>query len=358
MCKCNPRAGNHSNFRFLICFEVLLSRLSIYFSDKRGQKTDFLVLLHGRILPATYLAIRFLFELLLVILIVLEWIIQVQLKDTWVSQHSSKSYVGMIDFYGFYPRADRPPPVWVCPPRLHLLQIQGGGDDKNVPRRDRMESLDRGVTAPNHPIGYLEKGIRHRLHGSTLGAEPRTMETDPCPEGIGRVQPLQGWHLPAVHGEDGFADTATERLAFALTYEYWERALVSFLGCRWGKETERNVPFLEVIHAVPFLSGVLSGQKVKHQPVLAGEKSFAVHLNDKRPLLAPAPRGENIAPRDNLGAKPRRIDDVYVGAVIPTLENKISYITLKENSMIGIIIEDPFIYKMHKTLFEYLWQTN
>jgi sugar-specific transcriptional regulator TrmB len=37
-------------------------------------------------------------------------------------------------------------------------------------------------------------------------------------------------------------------------------------------------------------------------------------------------------------------------------ENKISYITLKENSMIGIIIEDPFIYKMQKAVFDHLWE--
>jgi len=36
-------------------------------------------------------------------------------------------------------------------------------------------------------------------------------------------------------------------------------------------------------------------------------------------------------------------------------ENKISFITLKDNSMIGIIIEDPFIYKMQKAIFDHLW---
>ncbi len=41
--------------------------------------------------------------------------------------------------------------------------------------------------------------------------------------------------------------------------------------------------------------------------------------------------------------------------VMQIYENKISYITLKDNSMIGIIIEDPLIYKMHKLLFEHVW---
>lgn len=41
--------------------------------------------------------------------------------------------------------------------------------------------------------------------------------------------------------------------------------------------------------------------------------------------------------------------------VMQIYENKISYITLKENSMIGIIIEDSSIYKMHKAVFESFW---
>lgn len=42
--------------------------------------------------------------------------------------------------------------------------------------------------------------------------------------------------------------------------------------------------------------------------------------------------------------------------IMQIYENKISYITLKENQMIGIIIEDPHIYKMHKAIFEHLWE--
>jgi len=41
--------------------------------------------------------------------------------------------------------------------------------------------------------------------------------------------------------------------------------------------------------------------------------------------------------------------------VIQIYDNKISYITLKQESMIGVIIEDPSIYKIHKALFENLW---
>lgn len=49
-------------------------------------------------------------------------------------------------------------------------------------------------------------------------------------------------------------------------------------------------------------------------------------------------------------------DITELDTVIQIYENKISYITLKENSMIGIIIEDPSIYKIQKTLFEHLWK--
>ena len=42
--------------------------------------------------------------------------------------------------------------------------------------------------------------------------------------------------------------------------------------------------------------------------------------------------------------------------VIQIYDNKISYITLEESRRIGVIVEDLEIYKMHKTLFEYIWE--
>ena len=47
-----------------------------------------------------------------------------------------------------------------------------------------------------------------------------------------------------------------------------------------------------------------------------------------------------------------------IETIMQIYENKISYITLKEKSMIGIIIEDPLIYKMHKAVFEYFWKVS
>jgi HTH-type transcriptional regulator, sugar sensing transcriptional regulator len=42
-------------------------------------------------------------------------------------------------------------------------------------------------------------------------------------------------------------------------------------------------------------------------------------------------------------------------SVMQIYDNKISYLTLDEKNMIGIIIDDPHLAKMHKTLFEYTW---
>lgn len=39
-------------------------------------------------------------------------------------------------------------------------------------------------------------------------------------------------------------------------------------------------------------------------------------------------------------------------------DNKVSYLTLKPGSMMGIIIEDAFIANMHRKLFEFNWKTS
>lgn len=43
--------------------------------------------------------------------------------------------------------------------------------------------------------------------------------------------------------------------------------------------------------------------------------------------------------------------------VMQIYDNKVSYITLNPDNMIGVIIEDPHIYSTHKYLFEYMWNT-
>ncbi len=41
--------------------------------------------------------------------------------------------------------------------------------------------------------------------------------------------------------------------------------------------------------------------------------------------------------------------------VVQIYDGKISYLTLRPDSMIGIIVEDPHIYTTHKTLFDFTW---
>lgn len=36
-------------------------------------------------------------------------------------------------------------------------------------------------------------------------------------------------------------------------------------------------------------------------------------------------------------------------------DNKVAYITFAEDKMLGVIIHDPYLYQMHKYLFEYTW---
>lgn len=44
-------------------------------------------------------------------------------------------------------------------------------------------------------------------------------------------------------------------------------------------------------------------------------------------------------------------------SVMQIYDGKISYVTLSDKSIIGVIIEDPIIYQMHKSIFEYNWST-
>jgi hypothetical protein len=43
--------------------------------------------------------------------------------------------------------------------------------------------------------------------------------------------------------------------------------------------------------------------------------------------------------------------------VMQIYDGKVSYITLSEQNIIGVIVQDPRIYAMHKYLFEYTWET-
>lgn len=80
----------------------------------------------------------------------------------------------------------------------------------------------------------------------------------------------------------------------------------------------------------------------------------------KKGLLLDSPRVREIIKNyhtDTTDTKFIQYGATELETVMQIYENKISYITLKENSMIGIIIEDPLIYKIHKLLFDYTWNT-
>ncbi|MCK9379116.1 MAG: hypothetical protein M0P97_03145, partial [Candidatus Moranbacteria bacterium] len=46
----------------------------------------------------------------------------------------------------------------------------------------------------------------------------------------------------------------------------------------------------------------------------------------------------------------------HFATIMQIYDNKVSYVTLEEKRMIGVIIQDPNIYSMHKILFENMWE--
>jgi len=46
----------------------------------------------------------------------------------------------------------------------------------------------------------------------------------------------------------------------------------------------------------------------------------------------------------------------HFSTIMQIYDNKVSYVTLSEKQMIGIVIQDKSIYGMHKTLFESMWE--
>jgi HTH-type transcriptional regulator, sugar sensing transcriptional regulator len=46
----------------------------------------------------------------------------------------------------------------------------------------------------------------------------------------------------------------------------------------------------------------------------------------------------------------------HFGTIMEIYENKVSYVSMSDSKMIGVIIEDKNIFEMHKTLFEFNWE--
>ena len=48
---------------------------------------------------------------------------------------------------------------------------------------------------------------------------------------------------------------------------------------------------------------------------------------------------------------------IHFATVVMIYDNKVSFITLDPKRNIGVIIEDPDIYKTHQAMFDYIWET-
>lgn len=77
----------------------------------------------------------------------------------------------------------------------------------------------------------------------------------------------------------------------------------------------------------------------------------------KKVLLVDSPYTHTLLknyPKENLDIRFLKSVSSY-STVMQIYDNKISYVTLSDDKMMGVIIENENIYKMHKTLFEDDW---
>ena len=88
----------------------------------------------------------------------------------------------------------------------------------------------------------------------------------------------------------------------------------------------------------------------KREKLKINKKAFLLDTTESRKLIP----NYHTQVTETKFIKP---DILEFETVMQIYENKVSYITLKESSMIGVIIEDSSIYKMHKAIFEYFWKT-
>jgi sugar-specific transcriptional regulator TrmB len=78
----------------------------------------------------------------------------------------------------------------------------------------------------------------------------------------------------------------------------------------------------------------------------------------KRGILLDTPEARKILSSYHKGvtdAKIIKLDTPPFESITQIYDGKISYITLSDNQMIGIIIEDQAVYEMHKALFNFTW---
>jgi sugar-specific transcriptional regulator TrmB len=88
-----------------------------------------------------------------------------------------------------------------------------------------------------------------------------------------------------------------------------------------------------------------------------GEKRVQKNIK-KRGILLDTPEARKILESYHAKITDSRLMSIKSApfqSLMNIYDNKISYVTFSNNQMIGVIIEDPAIYLMHKTLFEFSW---
>lgn len=88
---------------------------------------------------------------------------------------------------------------------------------------------------------------------------------------------------------------------------------------------------------------------------VAKRKKFDIK---KRGILPDTPFNREVLSKydmDVTDAKLVKLNVPIFETIMQIYDNKISYLTLREAHMVGIIIEDEHIYLMHKNYFEHLW---
>lgn len=133
---------------------------------------------------------------------------------------------------------------------------------------------------------------------------------------------------------------------------------------------------------VQVYEGLEGIKKVAEDSLTAKTEILSYIDNEAINRFLPDFNKEYVKKRDRLGIKKRMItlDSEYIrkrakafdpqisqvrlipgqypfATVMQIYDDKVSYLTLDEKKMIGVLIQDPHITQMHRTLFEYTWTT-
>lgn len=78
----------------------------------------------------------------------------------------------------------------------------------------------------------------------------------------------------------------------------------------------------------------------------------------KKIISTDCPLVREITRNDNKDFTEQRVvkQKLHFATIVMIYDNKVSFITLDPNKNIGIIIEDPDIYKTNKAIFDYIWE--